>query len=238
MQKEVARQLSHIVTVSECSKIDIAEEFSIPSSKFRVVPNGINKEFFYPVQNGSRPQNSIIVTNSADTPLKGLRYLLEAVYRIRKKQPVKLTVIGEPKKNGVVKKLVAELGIEDIVHFTGRIANEEFADYYSKATIAVVPSLYEGFGLPAAEAMACGVPLVSTSGGALPEVVGDAGIIVPPADADALAREILLLFNHPDQRKKMAQAGIARVDAIFNWSKAAGDMVEVYREAIHDYRGN
>jgi len=151
---------------------------------------------------------------------------------------VKLTVIGEPKKNGVVKKLVAELGIEDIVHFTGRIANEEFADYYSKATIAVVPSLYEGFGLPAAEAMACGVPLVSTSGGALPEVVGDAGIIVPPADADALAREILLLFNHPDQRKKMAQAGIARVDAIFNWSKAAGDMVEVYREAIHDYRGN
>ncbi|HQI25038.1 MAG TPA: glycosyltransferase family 4 protein, partial [Smithella sp.] len=238
MQKEVARQLSHIVTVSECSKIDIAEEFSIPSSKFRVVPNGINKEFFYPVQNGSRPENSIIVTNSADTPLKGLRYLLEAVYRIRKKQPVKLTVIGEPKKNGVVKKLVAELGIEDIVHFTGRIANEEFADYYSKATIAVVPSLYEGFGLPAAEAMACGVPLVSTSGGALPEVVGDAGIIVPPADADALAREILLLFNHPDQRKKMAQAGIARVDAIFNWSKAAGDMVEVYREAIHDYRGN
>jgi len=238
MQKEVARQLSHIVTVSECSKIDIAEEFSIPSSKFRVVPNGINKEFFYPVQNGSRPQNSIIVTNSADTPLKGLRYLLEAVYRIRKKQPVKLTVIGEPKKNGVVKKLVAELGIEDIVHFTGRIANEEFADYYSKATIAVVPSLYEGFGLPAAEAMACGVPLVSTSGGALPEVVVDAGIIVPPADADALAREILFLFNHPDQRKKMAQAGIARVDAIFNWSKAAGDMVEVYREAIHDYRGN
>ena len=98
MQKEVARQLSHIVTVSECSKIDIAKEFSINLSKFRVVPNGINKEFFYPVHNESRPENSIIVTNSADTPLKGLRYLLEAVAQIRKKQPVKLTVIGEPKK--------------------------------------------------------------------------------------------------------------------------------------------
>ena len=235
MQKEVARQLSHIVTVSECSKVDIAKEFSINLSRFRVVHNGINKEFFYPVHNGPRPENSIIVTNSADTPLKGLRYLLEAVAQIRKKQPVKLTVIGEPKKNGTIKKLVSELNIEDIVHFTGRIRNEEFAGYYSKATIAVVPSLYEGFGLPAAEAMACGVPLISTSGGALPEVVGDAGIIVPPADAGALAREITFLFNHPDQRKKMAQAGIERVDAIFNWSKAAGDMVDVYREAIDGY---
>jgi glycosyltransferase involved in cell wall biosynthesis len=236
MQKEVAKQLSHIVTVSECSKVDIAKEFSINLSKFRVVPNGINNEYFYPVQNGSRPGNTIIVTNSADTPLKGLRYLLEAVSQIRKKQSVKLTVIGEPKKNGTVKRLVAELGIEDIVYFTGRIQNEEFASYYSKATIAVVPSLYEGFGLPAAEAMACGVPLISTSGGALPEVVGDAGIIVPPADALALAKEITFLFNNSDQRKKMAQAGIERVNSIFNWSKAAGEMVEVYREAIDGYR--
>jgi len=236
MQKEVARQLSHIVTVSECSKIDIAKEFSIHASKFRVIPNGINKEFFYPVQNGPRPENTIIVTNSADTPLKGLRYLLEAVSQVRKKQSVKLTVIGEPKKNGTVKKLVEELKISDIVHFTGRIQNEEFADYYSKATIAVVPSLYEGFGLPAAEAMACGVPLISTSGGALPEVVGDAGIIVPPADPGALAREIMYLFKHPDQRKRMAKAGIERVDSIFNWPKAASDMVDVYREAIDDYR--
>ena len=107
---------------------------------------------------------------------------------------------------------------------------------YSKSTIAVVPSLYEGFGLPAAEAMASGVPLISTSGGALPEVVGDAGILVPPADSAAMAREIIFLLNNPDRRKKMAQAGIKRVDAIFNWSKAAGDMVDVYKEAIDSYQ--
>ena len=236
MQKKVARQLSHIVTVSECSKIDIAKEFSINLSKFRVVPNGIDNEFFYPVQNDSRPENSIIVTNSSDTPLKGLRYLLEAVAQIRKKQSVKLTVIGEPKKDGSILKLVAELGIGDIVHFTGRIKNEEFADYYSKATIAVVPSIYEGFGLPAAEAMACGVPLISTSGGALPEVVGNAGLIVPPADADALAKEIVFLFNNPEQRKKMGQAGIERVNSIFNWPVAAKEMVNIYRETIDGYR--
>ena len=235
MQMKVARKFSHIVTVSEFTKKDIAKEFSLDENRFHVVHNGINNEYFYPVQNGSRPENSIIVTNSADTPLKGLRYLLEAVSQIRKKQSVKLTVIGEPKKNGTVKRLVAELGIGDIVNFTGHIKNEEFASYYSKATIAVVPSLYEGFGLPAAEAMACGVPLISTSGGALPEVVGDAGIIVPPADALALAKEITFLFNNQDQRKKMAQAGVERVNSIFNWSKAADEMVEVYREAIDGY---
>jgi glycosyltransferase involved in cell wall biosynthesis len=237
MQKKVARKLSHIVTVSECSKKDIAQEFSINLSKFRVVHNGINKEFFYPVHNESRPDNSIIVTNSADTPLKGLSYLLEAVAQVRKKQSVKLTVIGEPTKNGTVKRLVAELEIGDIVRFTGRIKNEEFADYYSRATIAVVPSLYEGFGLPAVEAMACGVPLISTSGGALPEVVGDAGIIVPPSNSTALSREISFLFNHPDRRKKMAQTGLERVNSIFNWSIAARETEEIYREAIDGYRG-
>ena len=236
MQKEVARQLSRIVTVSECSKIDIAQEFSINLSKFHVVPNGIDNEYFYPVQNDSRPENSVIVTNSSDTPLKGLHYLLEAVAKVRKKHPVKLTVIGEPKKNGTIKRFIAELGIGDIVHFTGRIKNEEFAGYYSKATVAVVPSLYEGFGLPAAEAMACGVPLISTSGGALPEVVGDAGIIVLPADADALAKEIIFLFKHPEQRKKMAQAGINRVNSVFNWSIAAREMIKIYRETIDGYR--
>jgi glycosyltransferase involved in cell wall biosynthesis len=236
MQKKVARQLSHIVTVSECSKIDIAKEFSINLSKFRVVPNGVDNEYFYPVQNDSRPDNSIIVTNSSDTPIKGLKYLLEAVAQIRKKQSVKLTVIGEPKKDGSIVKLVAELGIGDIVHFAGRIKNEEFAGYYSNATIAVIPSLYEGFGLPAAEAMACGVPLISTSGGALPEVVGNAGLIVPVADADALAKEIIFLLNNPDQRKKMTQAGIKRVNSIFNWSVAAKEMVKIYRETINGYR--
>jgi glycosyltransferase involved in cell wall biosynthesis len=145
-------------------------------------------------------------------------------------------VIGQPKKDGIIENLVARLGVSDIVRFTGRIENEEFADYYAKSTIAVVPSLYEGFGIPAAEAMACGVPLISTSGGALPEVVGDAGIIVPPADAKALAGAIQRLLQSPEERKKYARAGLTRVNSVFSWKKAAQEVVEVYREAIHDYR--
>lgn len=236
MQKKVAKKFSHIITVSEFTKKDIAREFSLDESRFRVVYNGINNDFFYPLQNGPRPENSIIVTNSADTPLKGLNFLLEAVAAIRKKQPVKLTVIGEPKKNGIIEKLVGQLGIGDIVRFTGRIANEEFAEFYAKSTVAVVPSLYEGFGIPAAEAMACGVPLIATSGGALPEVVGDAGIIVPPADASALSKAIIYLFNNPDERKRYAQAGLARVNKVFSWAKAAEKVVEIYTEAIHGHR--
>lgn len=236
MQLKVAQNFSHIITVSEFTKKDIAKEFSLDENKFRVVHNGINNEFFYPKQNGPRPENSLIVTNSADTPLKGLNFLLEAVAQIRTKQPIKLTVIGQPKKDGIIENLVAKLGVSDIVHFTGRIANEEFADYYAKSTIAVVPSLYEGFGIPAAEAMACGVPLISTSGGALPEVVGDAGMIVPPADAKALAKAITHLLNVPEDREKYAQAGLARVNSVFSWKKAAEEVVEVYREAMNGHR--
>jgi len=236
MQLKVAQKFSHIITVSEFTKKDIAKEFSLDENKFRVVHNGINNEFFYPIQNGPRPENSLIVTNSADTPLKGLNFLLEAVAQIRTKQPIKLTVIGQPKKDGIIENLVAKLGVSDIVRFTGRIDNEEFADYYAKSTVAVVPSLYEGFGIPAAEAMACGVPLISTSGGALPEVVGDAGMIVPPADAKALANAITHLLNSPEERKKYAQAGLKRVNSVFSWKKAAEEVVEVYREAIHGHR--
>jgi glycosyltransferase involved in cell wall biosynthesis len=236
MQLKVAQNFSHIITVSEFTKKDIAKEFSLDENKFRVVHNGINNEFFYPKQNGPRPANSLIVTNSADTPLKGLNFLLEAVAQIRTKQPIKLTVIGQPKKDGIIENLVAKLGVSDIVRFTGRIDNEEFADYYAKSTIAVVPSLYEGFGIPAAEAMACGVPLISTSGGALPEVVGDAGMIVPPADAKALAKAITHLLNVPEDREKYAQAGLARVNSVFSWKKAAEEVVEVYREAMNGHR--
>lgn len=236
MQLKVAKRFSHIITVSEVSKKDIAREFSLDEDRFRVVHNGVNNDFFYPKQNDSRPENSLIVTNSADTPLKGLSFLLEAVAQIRKKQSVRLTVIGQPKKNGIIENLVAKLGVSDIVHFTGRIANEAFADYYAKSTIAVVPSLYEGFGIPAAEAMACGVPLISTSGGALPEVVGDAGMIVPPADTGALIEAITHLLNSPEERKKYAQAGLARVRSVFNWQKAAQEVVEVYQETINGYR--
>jgi glycosyltransferase involved in cell wall biosynthesis len=235
MQKRVSRRILNIITVSECSKRDIGREFRLPTERFRVVPNGISTDYFYPMSGVRRADNLILVTNSADTPLKGLRYLLEAVADIRRKTAIRVVVIGKPKEDGVIERQIKQLSLGDTIRFTGRIANEDFARYYAEATMAVIPSLYEGFGMPAGEAMACGVPVISTSGGALPEVVGDAGILVRPADSAALRDAITALLTDPERRRKLGEAGLARVRNSLTWRHAAQKTADVYREAIDAY---
>jgi glycosyltransferase involved in cell wall biosynthesis len=236
MQKRVSRRLSNIITVSECSKRDIAREFGLRGERFRVVPNGINTDVFYPLAGVERAADMILVTNSADTPLKGLRFLLESVARIHRQRPLRVVVIGKPKENGHIEHLVRELSLGETVRFTGRIADRDFARFYAETTLAVIPSLYEGFGMPAGEAMACGVPVVSTTGGALPEVVGDAGLLVPPGDVDALQKAITDLLDDPAKRRRLGEAGLERVKHSLTWKHAAQKTVDVYREAMDAHR--
>ncbi len=236
MQKRASLKFRRIITVSECAKRDISRDFDIPPARFRVVPNGINLDLFRPLPGVEREKDRLIVTNSADMPLKGLHYLLRALAEVARKRPVRLTVIGTPKKNGVVVKLVRELGLRPLITFTGRVSDEELVRQYARAAAAVVPSLYEGFGLPVGEAMACAVPVISTTGGALPEVVGDAGILVPPGDSSALARAVEDLLGDPERAQELGQAGYRRVREYFSWRRAAEKTVEVYREAINDHR--
>lgn len=235
MQKRVSRTLPRVITVSDCARKDICREFNIPENRFSIVPNGINTDLFFPVPEIEREKNRVIVTNSADTPLKGLHYLLEAIARISKIRDIHLVVVGMPKKNGIVEKLVRQLDIANRITFTGRITNEEFVLQYARATVAVVPSVYEGFGLPAGEAMACGVPVISTTGGALPEVVGDAGILVPPADSGALECAILKVMDNPEHAAQIGDAGYRRVQQHLTWKAAAGKTVNAYRQVINDY---
>ena len=235
MQKRVSRKFSHIITVSECARNDISREFNIPARRFRIVPNGINTDQFYPLREIKRQKSRIIVTNSADMPLKGLQHLLLAIKEISRKKNIRLIVVGQPKKNGRIVKLIRTLGIGKYLTFTGRIDQKEFVAQYAKAWLAVIPSLYEGFGLPAGEAMACGLPVVSTAGGALPEVVGDAGILVPPADSQALARAITELLDNPDRARELGEAGYKRVHTLFTWEKAARKTVAAYAEVMDDY---
>jgi len=236
MQKRVSRALSQIITVSKCARDDIIKDFKIASEKFRIVPNGINTDFFYPIPEIPKEDARVIATNSADMPLKGLYYLLKAVAEVAQTRSIKLTVIGTPKKNGAIEELIGKLGIGNLITFTGRIDGRQFVREYAKATAAVVPSVYEGFGLPAGEAMACGVPVISTTGGALPEVVGDAGILVPPSDHRALAKAIKFLLDHPEMAQHLGRAGYKRVQENFTWQKAAEKTVAAYRETIHDHR--
>jgi glycosyltransferase involved in cell wall biosynthesis len=200
------------------------------------VPNGISTDLFYPIPDIQREKNRLIVTNSADIPLKGLYHLLHAVARIDQRQPIKLIVIGTPKKNGGIEHLIRTLGIGHLVEFTGRISHDIFVRQYARASVAVVPSLYEGFGLPAGEAMACGVPVVSTTGGALPEVVGNAGILVPPGNEQALAAAIRDLLGDRSKADALGQKGYRRIQEHFTWKKAAQKTVNAYQEVIRDYR--
>ena len=235
MQKRVARRLSHIITVSKTASRDISRDFNISPDRFRIIPNGISTDLFYPIPEISREKNRLIVTTSADMPLKGFYYLLLAIATVAQNRPVKLTVVGIPNKNGYSQRLIQQLGIGKLITFTGRIANEQFVREYARATAAVVPSVYEGFGLPVGEAMACAVPVISTTGGALPEVVGDAGLLVPPADHQALAKAILDILEQPQLAQRLGRAGYRRVLQHFTWEKAAEKTVAVYREAIGDH---
>lgn len=236
MQKRVSRTLRRIITVSECARVDIAREFRIPGDRFTVVPNGINTNLFYPMPGIQRDPNRIIVTNSSDVPLKGLYYLLHAVADISRKRPIRLVVVGAPKKNGGISRLIRSLEIGHLITFTGRISDAAFVRHYARAALAVVSSVYEGFGLPAGEAMACGVPVISTTGGALPEVVGDTGVLVPPKNAKALARAIVDLLDHPQRAEDLGRRGYQRVQRHFTWRRAAEKTISAYREVIRDYR--
>lgn len=233
MQKRVAPTLSRIITVSRCARDDISRDFGIAAHKFSIVPNGIDLEQFYPIPGIKRQPFRLIATASSDTPLKGLRFLLRAIAELAHKIPrLHLVVVGAPKKKSPIFQLITDLGLSRRVQFTGPINHEQFVRHYAAAWAAVIPSVYEGFGLPAGEAMACGVPVISTTGGALPEVVGDAGLLVPPADHHALARVIESVCDQPELTRKLGNAGYQRVKKHFTWEEAARKTVAAYRQVI------
>jgi glycosyltransferase involved in cell wall biosynthesis len=237
MQKRVAPALHRIITVSKRGRNDIHRTFNIAKSRISVAPNGIDTDSFYPLPGIERESFRLITTTSADTPLKGLGYLLQAMAELSTAYPrLHLVVVGQPRDKSPIPGLIAQLGLNQRVRFTGRINQQEYVRQYARAWAAVVPSVYEGFGLPAGEAMACGVPVISTSGGALPEVVGNAGQIVPPKSHHTLARAIARFCDHPELAKKFGRAGYERITTQFTWEQAARKTAAAYYQAIHDYR--
>ncbi|MFT7687208.1 MAG: glycosyltransferase involved in cell wall biosynthesis [Candidatus Azotimanducaceae bacterium] len=233
MQKKVVRKLDNIVTVSEVSRVDIADAFSIPSSALTVIHNGIDTDVFQPVPDIKPREYSIMATASADQPLKGLQYLLCAIALLVPTYPqIHLTVLGKIKTGGDIDNLLGELNLGEHLSFVSGIETIEVVKLYARASIVVVPSIYEGFGLPAGEAMACGVPVISTDGGALPEVVGDCGIIVPVRNPEAIKDAIAQLFENPKQRKELSRLGRERIVNLFSWEVAARELVELYTEII------
>jgi len=234
MQGKVASRLPRIVVVSENSINDIHEDMKVSLDRMRLVPVGVDPDLFTPLPSIARKSHHLITTASADVALKGLSYLLEAVAKLRTERDIHLTIIGKPRA-GASADLIESLGIGDCISYVSGVSDERIVELYAESTLAVVPSLYEGFSLPSIEAMSTGICLVATTGGALPEVTGRDGETVlscPPGDTDALAAAIRRGLDDEVLRTRIGQAGRSRVVERWSWRHCASLTVDQYREVL------
>ncbi len=239
MQRRVARRVSPLLTVSESSAGDIERDFGVTRERVRVVPLGVDTDTFQP---GGRTRQSgrIVAVASADMPLKGIGALLGAVAKLATERNVRLTVVGRPQPGGPTERLVGELGLGDRVRFVSGIPDTDLAALLGSAEVAVVPSLYEGFSLPAVEAMACATPLVASRAAALPEVVGEDGEcarLVTPGDPEDLAVTIGGLLDSESLRARLGSSGRRRVRERFTWRAVAEQTLGCYADAIEARHG-
>lgn len=232
MQEKVAPRLDDVILVSEAAARDVALCLDVDPQVMSVIHLGIDQEIYKPQPDIRRRDNRLLTTASADVPLKGLKHLIEAYSTLLETYPrLELVVIGKLRE-GPTAELLDDLNLLDRVSFIHDLSNEEVAEQYARATICVTPSLYEGFGLPAAEAMSCGAPVVVTDGGALPEVVSDAGVVVPRGDSAALARAIAALLDDPARRADLGAAARQRARTAFSWTRVAAAYETVLRRAV------
>ncbi len=237
MQQKVAEQMDYIITGSDASAESIVEAVGIPREKIRAIHDGVETEVFRPLDDVEPEENRVLFVGNSEDRNKGIRYLLRALQRLRSEVPFHLHVVHHPGSRGAPR-LVREFGLYGRVTFLEDLATDELVREYNGAQLLVSPSLYEGFGLPAAEAQACGAPVIATSAGALPEIVEDGvtGVIVPPGDSAALAKAIATLIQEPERCREMGEAGARRIRERFSWRRTAEQTLELYEELIARYR--
>ena len=236
MQGRVASRMPRVVVVSENSIKDINSDMGVPLDRMRLVPVGVDIDLFKPLDHIARKPGHLITTASADVALKGLEYLLEAVAKLRtERSDLHLTVVGRAKPGGHSANLIDQLGLTDCVEFVSGVTDERIVELYAESELAVVPSLYEGFSLPAIEAMATGTCLVATDGGALPEVTGndnDTVLSCKAGDAEGLAAALMRGLADPELRARVGEAGRKRVVERWTWTYCAQLTVDQYREVL------
>ncbi len=235
MQHRVAKHMDRVITVSEISAADTMRVFKLSRDKVRVVPNGIDTSIFANQNGLHKEPNSVLMVGNTEDRKKGVVYLLKAIQLLRDEIDVRLTIVDrQGDHTRYAPRLVAEHGLEGLVTFTGRLDTPDLVKRYAVSEVAVTASVYEGFGLPCAEAMSCGTPVIATTAGALPEVVGGdgAGVLIPPADPHALAREIRRLLLDGALRQRMGVAARKRIEECFSWEVAARKTLDVYQEVL------
>ena len=234
MQRIVSNKIDRIITSSFEGVKELNRTFNLKEEKVSVVYNGMDVELFRNTKE-KREDNSILFVGNTEDHKKGLHFLLQALSMIT--EPVTLTIVDERRDNAV--RLAKKYNVEDRIVFTGKVSLTRLVSLYSTTSILVMSSLYEGFGLPAAEAMACNTPVIATTAGALKEVVADGtGLLVPPGDAVALKNAIQKLLGDKELRETMGAVGRERAENNFAWPVAAAKTLDVYRDVIQTYRSN
>ncbi len=231
-QARTARALPPLLTVSDAAKRQAVTDFQHTPLRIHVAANGVDDQMFHPRPDTPRDPNLIVTAASADVPLKGLAVLIKAMARLRDSHPhTQLTVIGRLRE-GPAKRALDAAGLGERVVFVSGVSSADIAALYARAAVVACPSLFEGFGLPAAEAMACGAAVVASDGGGLPEVVGDAGRITPAGDDAALAKTLAELLDDPAARLALGARAAARAQSAFNWHDHAATAVSLYRQVV------
>lgn len=239
MQEKVVQTLPHIVTVSNSSREDIHACFGRGKAQTDIIFNGIDTELFRPLKDPQKATQLLLTACSSDQPVKGFAILLRAYKTLLATNPtLSLKVIGHLKPKGANIKLLMQLELEQKVEFVSGLSDAEMVAAYNQATLYVCPSMYEGFGLPVAEAMSCGTAVVSSDGGALPEVIANCGLLTPAGDSAALANAIQCLLNDPQQRQALERQGRKRAESIFCWQRVAEEYEYLYRRAITHHHAN
>ena len=237
MQKKVAKQIKVVVTPSLNSKQDIHHDFKVPMQNIQVIPNGIDFNTFCSLPNIVPSAHGVITTASADVPLKGLDFSLHAIARLKSEYPdINLTVIGSPRAEGHTERLLKKLKLEEQVSFKTNLTKEEITHEYAKSSVAVVSSLYEGFGFPVGEAMACATPLVATNVASIPEITGSFAQLIPAEDAEAIYQGIKNIFQSPQKYKIQAELGRQHIIENFNWTKIGHAYEELLYKTINDFK--
>ena len=234
MQARVARRIGPVITVSDSSRRDICRDFRVPADRVHVIPLGVDTGVFHP--RGQRVPGRIVAVASADAPMKGVATLLRAVAKMVTDCDAELTVVGRLRPGGPTQQLVSELSLADHVRFLHGISDTSLAELLASAEVAVVPSLYEGFSLPAVEHMASGTPLIASRSGALAEVAGDAAMFVTPGDCEELAAALRTLHRSAPERARLGRLAWQRVAERYAWPAVARQTADCYREAIAQAR--